>query len=106
MKQIALLASLIAAFPMPQVQAKTLVRVYGNLAGLKYCQLRQAGVSHDDALTFAIRDNLSVTGEREPVFRTASGQETTNSAVTFANFVSSMCPQYWPSGEGGNGLNL
>jgi hypothetical protein len=91
-------ASLGLINPGPAEAQRMGLKVFGTLAGVEYCKLRAAGVSHDQALDFAIRDNMSRT-MREPVFRTAGGQETRPSAIDFANYVSRRCPQAWPMGK-------
>lgn len=59
--------------------------IYPNIAGDRYCALRRIGVSHDEALTIAIRDGYS--HDRQPVMVTVNGQRRSLDLVEFARWV-------------------
>lgn len=79
MKLISFAIALLVAAP---VAAQS---IYPNIAGARYCTLRGMGVSHDEALTIAIRDGYS--HDRQPVMVTVDGQRRSLDVVEFARWV-------------------
>jgi hypothetical protein len=59
---------------------------YGNLAGSRYCQLRRIGVTHDQALTAAIKENWS--DRRRSVTVMVSGNQVSTDMIDMAEWVS------------------
>jgi hypothetical protein len=57
-----------------------------NLSGQRYCELRAIGVSHEQALTAAIRENWSNTRPPAPTV-TFEGQDMTLDTIDLAQWV-------------------
>lgn len=55
------------------------------IGGPRYCQLRESGVGHDQAMTVAIRDSLDLT--RVPVMVIQDGKPVSLDIVDFARVV-------------------
>jgi hypothetical protein len=56
-----------------------------SIGGPRYCQLRESGISHDQALTVAIRDSLDL--KRVPVMVVQDGKPVSLDVVDFARVV-------------------
>ena len=78
-KALLLTIALLAAAP---VSAQS---IYPNIAGSRYCNLRGMGVSHDEAMTVAIRDGYS--HDRQPVMMTVNGRRESLDIIEFARWV-------------------
>jgi hypothetical protein len=75
----ALLLSLLLAAP---VTAQTILP---HLAGHRYCTLRRMGVSHEEALKVAIRENLDLHGKQTMV--TINGNQYGTDTLDLARWV-------------------
>jgi hypothetical protein len=56
-----------------------------SIGGPRYCQLRESGISHDQALTVAIRESLDLT--RVPAMVVQDGKPVSLDVVDFARVV-------------------
>jgi hypothetical protein len=65
---------------------------YPNLYGLRFCQLRELGVSADEARKVAMAENWSST--RRPVMTTYDGQPISTDVLESAYFVTRHCPHH------------
>jgi hypothetical protein len=59
--------------------------IYPNLAGARYCELRGLGVSHEEALSVAVRENLDPYST--PTKVTIDGQQYRTDTLDMAKWV-------------------
>lgn len=79
MKKLFLLLPLLCASPVAAAS------FFPNLAGQRYCDLRSAGATHEQALSTAIRENFSM--DREQVMVEAYGKQYSTDVVELARLV-------------------
>lgn len=91
MKTIALLfiSGLLAVNEVAHAQTGALK--YGNRAASKYCEAREQGRSHSNALQLAMMDGTA--SSRRYSARQGS-IENQNAQVDFNSYIDTMCPQY------------
>jgi hypothetical protein len=65
---------------------------YPNLYGLRYCQLRDLGVSANEARKSAMAENWSRT--RRPIMTTYEGKPVSTDVLESVYFISRHCPEY------------
>lgn len=76
-----ILLSLALLIPIP-VSAQS---IYSNMAGARYCNLRNMGINHHEAMIIAIRDGYSA--ERQPVMVLIDGKRESLDIIEFARWV-------------------
>lgn len=67
---------------------------YPNLAGARFCRLRQMGVSPEAAQTAAIRENWSPYRQEIPVRSPWTNQMTSTDIVEYVQYLLTACPAY------------
>jgi len=73
------------------VNAETMPKIYGSLAGADYCRLRQLGVPDEKAREIAVNRNLAQ-GQFEDVIYTEDGQQSSIGSLDMVNHVLIHCP--------------
>ena len=81
---------LLALLPLSFSAAKADIR-YPNTAGAKFCELREAGVSKDQALDVAIRDNWD-SDYTARTFTREDGTTIDEDVMEMSSYISTMCP--------------
>ena len=66
---------------------------FPNLAGMRYCELRQMGVSQMEAMTVSMRENWSSSRPRIEVKAFNGGTYTTD-VLSLTRYILSNCPAY------------
>jgi hypothetical protein len=79
MKRLALISVMLWAMPAAAQS------FYPNLAGQRYCQLRQSGVDHLEAIRVAIRENWAP--QREPVMVMRNGESVYVDVIDMSRWV-------------------
>ena len=65
---------------------------YPELMGQRFCELRRAGVSYDQAVRAAIAESWS--HSRPAYYVTINGQRVSADAISAAMYAMTVCPQY------------
>tara|TARA_B100000900_G_scaffold403962_1_gene411699 strand:- start:479 stop:760 length:282 start_codon:yes stop_codon:yes gene_type:complete len=66
---------------------------YPNLAGGEYCDLRKAGVDHDQSLEIAVEAGYDYDFVDTQV--TYGGDVVSLGSLKMADYINTMCPQYF-----------
>lgn len=64
---------------------------YPTLYGQRFCQLRQLGVTREEAINAAIKENWS--NSRQPIYVDMNGKRTSTDVIDAANYVARNCPE-------------
>ena len=84
------IVALLALLPLTASVAQADIR-YPNTAGSKFCELRAAGVSKEQALDVAIRDNWD-SDYTARTFTREDGTTIDEDVMEMSSYISTMCP--------------
>ena len=65
---------------------------YPNLYGVRYCELRRAGIERQEAIKVAMAENWS--SSRQSVKVTIQGQQVSTDSLTAALYIQNNCPEF------------
>lgn len=85
-----LLVTLLALLPLTASAAQADIR-YPNTAGSDFCELRAAGVSKEQALEVAIRDNWD-SSYTARTFTREDGTTIDEDVMEMSSYINTMCP--------------
>ena len=85
------LVAILALLPITATVAQADIR-YPNTAGSDFCELRAAGVSKDQALEIAIRDNWD-SDYTARTFTREDGTTIDEDVMEMSSYINTMCPQ-------------
>tara|TARA_Y100000768_G_C23913857_1_gene651362 strand:- start:373 stop:642 length:270 start_codon:yes stop_codon:yes gene_type:complete len=86
------LVAILALLPITASVAQADIR-YPNTAGSKYCELRSAGVTKDDALRVAVQEGWD-SDYTSPTVTRDDGSTVDLDVLEMTDYIVTMCPQY------------
>ena len=87
------LIALLAILPFTVGPAQADIR-YPNTAGAKFCELRERGVTVDDALSAAVEAGWDSTYTARTLTR-EDGSTVDSDVLEMSSYIQTMCPDLW-----------
>ena len=87
------LIALLAIIPLTAGAAQADIR-YPNTAGAKFCDLREQGVTVDDALSSAVQAGWDST-YTSPTLTRVDGTTVDEDVLEMSSYINTMCPELW-----------
>lgn len=85
---------------LPPASAQAL---FPNSAGAQFCMLRGVGVSYNEALRSAVRDNIDNSAPRRMVTM-GNGSVVDVTTIQMVDYILQVCPQYLDRRSGGTNV--
>ena len=87
------LIALLAIIPLTAGAAQADIR-YPNTAGAKFCELRERGVTVDDALSAAVEAGWDSTYTARTLTR-EDGSTIDEDVLEMSSYINTVCPRLW-----------